>query len=323
MPQPGRNLRTRPSVTTPMNMRLALAATIALVAAACTPGGGPTSATTILPGPTGGATLNAGELRLLLMDRLGALWYCGDDYPVARGTEQERAIERYAEMVAEGETFRAVTARLGIDPDAAHSDADKLAIYHLWRPALAFQLDPIGEGVFRFDYLAQPVGGVAEGTRTAGVVRDTGEITIEQQARAGEPMCPICLARGTLIDTPAGAVPVERLHLGDPIWTRSADGRRVAGVVIALGSTAAPPDHEVVRLVLEDGRSVTASPGHPLADGRLIGDLRQGDEVDGSRIAIAVREPYASTETFDLVSSGETGLYFAGGIPLGSTLVPR
>ena len=100
-------------------------------------------------------------------------------------------------------------------------------------------------------------------------------------------MCPICLARGTLIDTPAGPVAVERLRLGDPSGRSTADGRRVAGTVIALGSTAAPPDHEVVRLVLEDGRTVTASPGHPLADGRLLGDLRPGDAVDGSRIAVA------------------------------------
>jgi hypothetical protein len=45
-----------------------------------------------------------------------------------------------------------------------------------------------------------------------------------------------------------------------------------------------------------------------------------GDIVDGSRVAGTTRVPYSGGNTFDLVVSGETGLYLAGGIPLGSTL---
>lgn len=306
-----------------MNLRVLLAVVV-LFAAACSPsGGGPTPGLTILPGPSGGGTFGPAELRLMLIDRLGPLWYCDrDEYPVGRD-EQQGAIDAWPEMNAENELLRAIAARLGIDVDADVSDAEKLAIYRPWKAALAVQLDAIGEDTYRFDYLAQPIGGAAEGTRTAGIIRSSGEITIEQQAPAGEPTCPICLARGTLIDTPTGPVPVERLRLGDPIWTLTTDGRRVAGSVIALGSTAAPSGHVVIRLVLQDGRTVTASPGHPLAEGRLIGDLRPGDTVDGSRVSVAIREPYASADTFDLVSSGETGAYLAGGIPLGSTLVSR
>jgi Hint domain len=303
-----------------MSLRLSLFAAIALVAAACSPGGGPTPGPTIIPGPTGGATLGPAELRLLLIDRLGPLWYCDrDEYPVGRD-EQQAALDTWPEMQAENELFREIAERLAIDVDADVSDADKLAIYRGWKVGLAVQLESIRDDTYRFDYLAQPVGGAAEGTRTAGTIRSSGEITIEQQAPAGEPMCPICLSRGTLIDTPAGPVPVERLRLGDPIWTLTADGRRVAGVVIALGSTTAPPDHEVVRLVLEDGRTVTASPGHPLADGRLIGDVQVGDLVDGSRVVRADRLAYESNATYDLLASGETGTYFAGGIALDSTL---
>jgi hypothetical protein len=307
-----------------MNGRVLLLAVLALAAAACAPSGrGPTPGPTIIPGPTGGGSFGPAELRLLLTDRFGPLWYCDrDEYPVGRD-EQQAALDTWPEMQAENELFRAIAGRLGIDVDGDVSDAEVLAIYRPWKAALAVQLDEIGADAYRFDYLAQPVGNAAEGTRTSGTIRTSGEITIEQQAPAGEPMCPICLARGTLIDTPAGPVPVERLRLGDPIWTLTTDGRRVAGSVIALGSTAAPPDHIVVRLVLEDGRTITASPGHPLADGRLLGDLRPGETVDGSRVSEAIREAYASAETFDLVSSGETGIYLAGGIPLGSTLVPR
>ena len=82
------------------------------------PGGTP--GPTIVPGPTGGATLNAGQLRLLVIERFGERWYCDpDEYPVAHGTEQERAIARFDEMVAEGEIYRAVAAKLGIDVTAA------------------------------------------------------------------------------------------------------------------------------------------------------------------------------------------------------------
>jgi hypothetical protein len=303
---------------------IAVVATCLIALAACSSpiGGGTTPGPTIIPAPTAGATLGPAELRLLLIDQLGPLWYCDrDSYPVGRD-EAQSALEAWPEMQAENELFRAIAERLDIDVDADPSDAEVLAIYRAWKVGLAVQLETINEDAYRFDYLAQPVGNATEGTRTAGVIRDSGEITIEQQAPAGEPICPICLASGTRIDTPAGSIPVERLRLGDPIWTLTADGRRVVGSVIALGSTAAPPDHFVVRLVLEDGRTVTASPGHPLADGRLIGDLRPGDALDGSSVVSAFREPYTSRDTFDLVSSGETGAYFAGGIPLGSTLRP-
>jgi hypothetical protein len=104
------------------------------------------------------------------------------------------------------------------------------------------------------------------------------------------------------------------------VWTLDAAGRRIAGTVIALGSTPAPAGHEVIGLRLEDGRSVAASPGHPLADGRRLGDLGVGDFVDGSRVVTADLVPYSGVETFDLVASGPTGAYLAGGIPLGSTI---
>jgi hypothetical protein len=320
---------------------IGIVTTLVLVAACSLGGGGsptpkpqpstgcePTPAPTLAPTPNGcgggGQLLTAAELRLFLIDHFGPRWYCDpDEYPVSRGSERERAIERYPEMVAEHELFSTIADRLGIDSDANHTDAEKLAIYQMWKVAVSVPLDQVGDGRYRFDYQAQPVGGAAQGLRTAGIVDDHGAITIEQQAAAGEPNCPICLARGTPIDTPDGPIAVERLRLGDPIWTLDRNGNRVLGTVIALGSTTAPESHHVVRLVLEDGRTVTASPGHPLADGRLIGDVRVGEVVDGSSVAGMTTLSYGGDETFDLVASGETGFYFAGGIAVGSTLIAR
>jgi hypothetical protein len=292
---------------------------LAVASAACSPGASP--GPTIVPGPSGAGTLSPAELRLLLVDRLGPRWYCDpDEYPVAHGTEQENAVRAWPEVEAENELMRAIAARLSIDVDQPVTDAQKLAIYHQWKVAVSIPLDVIDTAHFRFDYTAQPLAGAQQGVRTTGTIDDHGNLTVEQQGPADAPNCPICLSVGTLIDTPVGPIAVERLRLGDPIWTLDAAGRRIAGVVIALGSTPAPAGHHVVRLALEDGRMVTASPGHPLADGREIGGLRIGDTVDGSRVVEAALVAYSASQTFDLVASGPTGRYLAGGIPLDSTL---
>jgi hypothetical protein len=273
--------------------------------------------------PPSSAPLTTGQLRVALVDQLGPRWYCDPDlYPVARADEQQQAIDRFDEMRADADNFRAAAASLGLDPNAEMTPEQKLAVYQLWKVLISIPLDPVDSEHYHFDYLSQPVGDATHGTRTTGTIDVHGVITIDEQVPAGAPPCPICLALGTSIDTLAGAVAVEQLRIGDPIWTRNAAGARVAGVVIALGSTASPPGHQVVSLRLADGRRVTASPGHPLADGRRLGALRPGDVVDGSKVITASLITYAGAETMDLVASGDTGAYYAGGIPLGSTLSP-
>jgi hypothetical protein len=294
---------------------------VVLLVGACGAGGpSPTPGGT--PGPTPGA-FTAGELRLVLIGALGPRWYCDqDEYPVGRD-ERQSAIENWPQVVAEGEIFRAVAERLGLDPDAAFDDDEKLAVWRLWKVAasIPFEAVPSGDG-YRFDYLARPVGAATDGVQTIGIIDATGAITVESRTAAGEPMCPICLVRGTTIDTPDGSVAVERLTVGDPIWTLDADGRRVLGTVVAIGSTGTPASHRVVRLALADGRSMTASPGHPLADGRALGSLAVGDRVDGSAVVSLTWLPYDGGRTFDLVVSGATGVYLVDGIPTASTIRP-
>lgn len=296
-----------------------LAGLVLLLVAACGGAASPSpSPTPTTPGPT----LTAPELKLALQDRFGALWFCDPDfYPIQRQDEIDAARERWPEVVADSEAFAALTAKLGFDPAGSFTDEQKLAVYRAWKVLNATALDPVGKRRFRFDYLAQPAAGAAEGTRTAGFISGTGIIEIEQQVAAGEPMCPICLAEGTRIETPQGGVAVDRLRIGDVVWTLDATGRRVAATVIAVGSTPVPAGHEVVRLTLADGRSVTASPGHPLADGREIASLRLGDLSDGSAVTGLERLAYAGASTFDIVVSGPTGIYVVDGIALASTLI--
>jgi hypothetical protein len=71
--------------------------------------------------------------------------------------------------------------------------------------------------------------------------------------------------------------------------------------------------------VLSDGRTVEASPGHPTADGRHVGELVPGDLLDGSRVRAVERVSYIG-DTWDLLPAGPSGAYWADDVLLGSTL---
>jgi hypothetical protein len=114
-------------------------------------------------------------------------------------------------------------------------------------------------------------------------------------------------------------VPVEQLHKGMFVWTVGESGRRIKAVVVDTVSTPVPLLFQVVRITLNDGRVVAASPGHPTADRRALGDYQVGDILDGG-VAMAVeRIAYNDEATYDLLPSGATGLYWANGILLRST----
>jgi len=104
------------------------------------------------------------------------------------------------------------------------------------------------------------------------------------------------------------------------VWTTDEVGGRVLGRIVEIGSTPVPPTHMVVHLILSDRRTVDISPGHRLSDGRAVGNLRPGDLVDGAMVVSAGLQAYGGGATFDLLPSGPTGVYWANGIRLASTL---
>ncbi len=136
--------------------------------------------------------------------------------------------------------------------------------------------------------------------------------------------CPKCLAGNTLIDTPNGPVPVKDLREGMLVWTEQSDagasGARQRAVVLKTSRTKVLAGHEMVHLVLANGRELLASPGHPMADGRPLGTLSTGDLINSTRVISAERVPYAEDFTYDILPSGGTGTYWANGILIGSTL---
>jgi len=136
--------------------------------------------------------------------------------------------------------------------------------------------------------------------------------------------CPVCLPEDARIATPTGDVRAADVRDGTIVWSRDAAGRRVAARVVLVGATAAGPEHRMVRVVLADGRAVAASPGHPVANGVLLEAIARGDSVDGSRAIQVERRPFDGSRTVDLLPDSATGIYWADGVPLRSTLLaPR
>jgi hypothetical protein len=130
----------------------------------------------------------------------------------------------------------------------------------------------------------------------------------------------ICLPAGTLIDTPSGSIPVEKLLIGDPVWSVNAAGERVSVTILKVSSVAVPAGHPLINVTLADGRKIAASPGHPTTDGRTFGEIRTGDYLDGARVTQVNVLPSNQPATFDLLPSGPTGFYWANGVLIGSTL---
>ena len=308
----------------PVASATAISATIQPVTPA--PSGGPTPTPFSTPVPTpsptitpaGSGALALAQLKYRLVDRFGRLWYCDPDfYPVARADQDALAESRFPEIQSDTATFGAILAHLGYTSSNAYTHAQKLAIYTDWKMLGALRLDPAGAA---YHFTARFTPDQKTGSLVDGTVDGRGQIAVASQTPSGPPPCPICLARGTRIATPNGPIAVEDLREGMAVWTADPSGAPIAAVVSLTGSMTAPADHTVVHLVLADGRELFASPGHPLADGRPLGSITPGDLVDGGVVLSVDRVPYGSGTTFDLLPAGPTGLYWADGILLASTL---
>ncbi len=133
----------------------------------------------------------------------------------------------------------------------------------------------------------------------------------------------MCLSEDTMIDTPDGWIAVKDIQQGMIVWTIDNAGLRQSAIVQKTSSVYVRSDHEMVHLQLNDGREVFASPGHPMADGRVIGNLIVGDAVDDAHVISVEIIPYDAAKTYDILPSDDTGIYWANGIPMGSTIAPR
>lgn len=288
---------------------LVLVTIFALALAACGP-----SPTEPLP------ALSPAELKYRLLAEYPDFFYCDPDYyPVARDDEAQLALERFPEVQADAQEFLAILAHTGLVGQTDFTDEQKLLIYREHKKMAALPLEPAGE-TYRFQLrTADPA--TLEGFFISGIIDGQGRIE-EQERIPGFTDCPICLAAGTRIDAPDGPVAVEDIRPGDLVWTLDQAGERIPSPVLQVGRAIVPAGHRIVRLALEDGREVLVSPGHPTADGRRVGELVVGDWLDGARVLRIESLPYSQNSTYDLLPAGDTGLYWAQGILLDSTLGP-
>ncbi|MCB9704927.1 MAG: hypothetical protein H6711_23830 [Myxococcales bacterium] len=131
-----------------------------------------------------------------------------------------------------------------------------------------------------------------------------------------------CLPPTAMIAAPDGDRPIEALAIGDRIYTVDRAGLPIVAPIVALRRLDVLGEHEVVRLTLDDGRELLASGPHPDAGGRPIAALAVGDPLSGGRVIERALVPHGDAPLWDLRPAGETGLYFVGGVLLGSTIDP-
>ncbi len=283
---------------------------IVIIAGGTAPGGGG-------PPPTPNTTYSPTELKYLLLDHYNEsrFFYCDPDYyPVSHGDEQAKAIEAFPVIENNTEEFDAIVARKDLQPP--FSDETKLIVYRENKKLNAIPLTPVTDDTYSFSLALETDEG---GRRVSGIIRTDGVI-LEEHFEEAFLTCPICLARGTCIDTPDGPVAANELESGMSVWTRDANGSRSAVPIVQTIKTRVPPSHRVIHLRLSDGREIFGSPGHPTTDDRTLGILHPGDLLDGAVVIGTDPIPYTGEYTYDILPGGDTGIYWANGIPLKSTL---
>jgi hypothetical protein len=267
------------------------------------------------PTPPVGYSLPQLEYRLI--SHFGNVFYCDPDfYPVERpGQEERNSLEQFPIIRANDAEFPVILKHLGLPNKAEYSNEEKLLIYREHKKlTLAVQMAASGD-----DYHFTLRVGEGQGERIEGTITTSSIITVRKRETSFN-TCPICLAEGTNIDTPGGPVRVEQLRKGMAVYTVDVSGKRVPATVVETAVTPVPPSFQVITVRLNDGRAVTASPGHPTAEGRPLGDYQLGDTMDGWLVVVVEHVAYDKGATYDLLPSGVTGLYWANGVLLRSTL---
>src|SRR6266851_3459609 len=200
-------------------MRLKLAVAIVLLAVACGSAGG--------AGGAVGSPLSVDQLKFKVIDAVGVPLFCDPDYyPIAhQGGEESNADTYYPQIRADAELYAAIVAHEHL-ASGELDEAQKLTLYRAFKRLRALVLTQNSDS-YTFEIRVQPKGPNTAVELVDGSVRVDGVVTITSRKSSGMPPCPICLAAGTLIATPSGAVRVTDLTPGMLVWTDALDGSTV------------------------------------------------------------------------------------------------
>ncbi|MGH7554909.1 MAG: hypothetical protein ACREMQ_18060, partial [Longimicrobiales bacterium] len=192
-----------------------------------------------------GEVLSITQLKYRLLDRY-ELFYCDPDYwPIVRGDEQERSLQRFPDIAADAEKFGAILEHLGFTGRTDFSAQEKLLIYREDKRLVFVALEAVGPD-YRFDLRASEQQQVLAIT---GEIDSFGDIA-ERQRVLAVGTCPICLSGETLIATAEGPVRVRDLTGGTMVWSQDDEGRRILVRNLVKSSTPMPIGHEFIRLRL-------------------------------------------------------------------------
>jgi Hint domain-containing protein len=263
------------------------------------------------------SALSPTELKYKVLDQFPDFFFCDPDfYPIAHEDEMVLAQGQFSGLQTNQEEFQAILSHNNLAGVTTFNDEQKLLIYREHKKLNAIYFELTGD---KYQFQIQTGSEGQQGTIITGTIDGNGSIKVQKQ-EPGFPSCPICLAAGTLIDTPRGAISVENLRVGESVWTMNGSGKRVSGTILRTSRVPVPASHQALHVILSDGRELWASPGHPTADGRMLADLKVNDLLDGARVIKVERLHYGGAATYDLLPSGGTGFYWANGILMGSTL---
>jgi Hint domain-containing protein len=263
------------------------------------------------------ATLSSTQLKYKILDQFPDFFFCDPDlYPIAHDDEMPLALQRFSELQANQEEFQAILDHNGLSSSTTFTDDQKLLIYRDNKKLNAVYFELLGD---KYQFQIQTGSESQQGLAIKGTIDGNGAIDV-QERNPSFPTCPICLAVGTLIDTPRGAISVENLRVGDPVWTLNEAGEHVSAIILKVGSVRVPATHQMIHVRLSDGRELWASPGHPTANARALDSFKVGEILDSAHIVVMERLQYKGTTTYDLLPSGDTGFYWANGILMSTTL---
>ncbi|MEN8614457.1 Hint domain-containing protein [Dehalogenimonas sp. THU2] len=272
--------------------------------------------------PSSSTIFTPTQLRYRLLDAFPDFFWCDPDFFPIGSSERElqNALDQFDGIRANDDEFNAIVKRIGLDHKLNYTTEEQLLVYrqHKLLTRAISEFLSSGDG---FSFVIRVGQDGQQGERIQGNIATDGRIRVADREPSFN-SCPICLAKGTLIDTPQGPVAVEDLVVGILVWTLDESGQQVAAPVIKTSRTPEPAMFQLLCITMEDGRILTASPGHPAADGRLLAVLDPGDTLDGAAIESIEIVDYTG-RTYDILPGGDTGWYWADGILLASTLAEK